>query len=811
MNRTSAFHWVVAVAAWLAGAVLGLRAAPVQFALSVHSEDRYHPNTPDYVADPAAYRSARAALLDFAGRLAANNVRWNWQSDWNFLLAVKQFEVDQPDQSLLAETGGTNIVRLLREGFGVEVDPHSHENDGYNFADVAYLISQVGVTPSGVVGGHVWDPADSGFQNWPRFATGLASSKFPGAYVWTPHLLTGEGTGSHEHDTAASGFWFPAGTNDYFSPAATGALAAFGTWSSFADPQRSQLAVTNLLPLVESGTLPTNALWTAGLVLPMSEFTRTGWLDGTFTKLLGQLTALRDAGRIEFVQFEAVHQKWREQFASRGAVYVRNGTVKLADGSTNSPPSTNAPTGSDYISFSLNTQDFAYPELSAATLNRVLDLHERTGVPVDVFLTTWMVDIYERDYPALLSRLTNSPVVALSYHTRPPLPYRLDFDWLSLSNRPAEEVADLVRHYESHGLDLVTGQTTGSAGGSTKLAALAGYPPFIVGVESDAAIASSVVGVFREIGARFQVNHGRALNLGSSRLGLLQRPEHDDLRLFEKTGEEPAQIVADAFARAHATTNSGGAAPWFVGVKMHDNDFFAEDSAWLTTYLHRLSPPWNLSKKSPLLDAAAQAEMWRLYEGVVNHVATNGHLYQPINARGLLRLLGTNGPTVVTLEPSAANGGNAAGSLVGTLAADALGPVSFRLIAGAGDTDNSRVTIQGSQVRLAAASGSESPTSLSFRVRAMDTQGLLVDAPVTAVVDPYRIVQVTIAADGTAAWSIRWTGPAERGYGVERAEAPMGPWQRLAEIELTQSDGEWTARVPKTATATGFFRIVESP
>lgn len=208
---------------------MGLRAAPVQFALSVHSEDRYHPNTPDYVADPVAYRSARAALLDFAGRLAANNMQWNWQSDWNFLLAVKQFEVDQPDESLLAETGGTNIVRLLREGFGGEVDPHSHENDGYNFADVAYLISEVGVTPGGVVGGHVWDPADSGFQNWPRFATGLASSKFPGAYVWTPHLLTGEGTGAYEHDTAASGFWFPAGMNDYFSPALSG--GAGGLWS----------------------------------------------------------------------------------------------------------------------------------------------------------------------------------------------------------------------------------------------------------------------------------------------------------------------------------------------------------------------------------------------------------------------------------------------------------------------------------------------------------------------------------------------------------------------------------------------------
>ena len=571
--------------------------------------------------------------------------------------------------------------------------------------------------------------------------------------------------------------------------------------------------MTNLLPLVEAGTLPASALWTAGLVLPMSEFTRAGWLDGAFTKLLGQLTALRDAGQIEFVQLEPAYRKWQEQFASRGAVYVRNGAVTFADGPTNNPPATNAPTGADYISFSLNTQDFAYPELSAATLNRVLDLHERTGVPVDVFLTTWMVDIYERDFPALLGRLTNSPMVALSYHTRPPLPYRLNFDWLSLSNRPAAEVAELVRNYESHGLDLVTGQTTAEAGGSIKLAALAGYPPFIVGVESDAAIAATVVGVFRELGARFQVNHGRALNLGSTRLDLRQRPEHDDLRLFEKTGEDPAQIVADAFARAHATTNASGAAPWFVGVKMHDNDFFAADSAWLTTYLHRLSPPWNLTKKSALLDAAAQAEMWRLYEGVVNHVAANRDRYQPVNARGMLALLGTNGPTRITLTPASVEQGAKAGTVIGALATDLAGAVTFRLIAGAGDTDNGRVTIQGNQLALAIPVEGSGAMSFSLRVRAMDAQGLFVDAPLAVAVVPVVSAPVLSVMESPEEGELRlsWSGEGNRKQVLQETAALTGSWQSVSAAVETTGDGKFTVRVPWRESGSGFFRVVVEP
>ena len=95
-------------------------------------------------------------------------------------------------------------------------------------------------------------------------------------------------------------------------------------------------------------------------------------------------------------------------------------------------PLLHAQTAQVYNFFALNTQDFAYPLQSAELLWRVIDLHESLDVPIDISLTTTMVDLYESQYRELLRRLFTSHVVCLGYHGRPPLPYHSDFDWWRL-------------------------------------------------------------------------------------------------------------------------------------------------------------------------------------------------------------------------------------------------------------------------------------------------------------------------------------------------------------------------------------------
>ena len=54
------------------------------------------------------------------------------------------------------------------------------------------------------------------------------------------------------------------------------------------------------------------------------------------------------------------------------------------------------------------------------------------GVPLDISLTTWMVDLLQQS-PDLARRLVTSPMVCLNYHTRPPQPYHVNYDWAGLS------------------------------------------------------------------------------------------------------------------------------------------------------------------------------------------------------------------------------------------------------------------------------------------------------------------------------------------------------------------------------------------
>lgn len=291
----------------------------------------------------------------------------------------------------------------------------------------------------------------------------------------------------------------------------------------------------------------------------------------------------------------------------------------------------------DYFTFSLNTQDYAYPDLSIAMLRKVVDAHERYQIPVDVYLTTTMIDLYEQMAPDLLVRLATSPWVALTYHTRPPKPYHYGYDWLGIGPMSYAEQYSTIMNYETHGLDLVTGQATAAAGGFGKLKAILGSAPVLTAFLADAPLEPAVSEVFRDLGAKMRIVHGRIINLGDMQRDLYIRPEHVDMILLEHTSENVNSALDAAVQQAHAAI--GAIAPYFVGVKMHDNDFFADHSAWTETYLHHgRRPPWDLSFKSPLLDVTTQVARWSMYEGAVAYASANRTRIGALNGPGLLSL-----------------------------------------------------------------------------------------------------------------------------------------------------------------------------
>ena len=773
----------------LAAALLGActaSAAPerVLVAVAIHNEDPGNVHTPDFRTNAAAYAEFRDDLLRFADLMASNDLPWSLQSDWNFLLGVQQYEVAAPDTNLLARTAGTNVILYLARDRGVEMVPHSHEGYGYNFADVAWLLQQLGVEPAGVVGGHIYDPAQFSYQDWPRFINGIGCAHYTNGFVWKPYLLMGSGTPLHVAEPVATGLWRPASSNAYFTDQPTNTLACFGVW------QATTQDLARLLRDVETARLPTGRLYTAAWVFPHHGLTNDSYFLTNVAASVAHLRAQANAGRLEVVRFDEAYRIWQDEYGGAGSVRRDDGTTNV------------------FVTFSLNTQDFSYPALSADLLDRAVTLHETWNVPVDVFLTTWMVDLYASEYPALFARLATSRVVALSYHTRPPLPYRTSYDWMGLSGLPATSAYAVIMGYENHGLILTNGQPNAQAGGSGKLETLTGHAPWMVGAESDAGLSNIVVSVFRDQGVRFAVSHLGAASLGQQREGLYTRPEHFDLKLFEWTGTPVRVIFTSAVAGARS---AAGAALPFVGVKMHDNDFFATSSAWMTVYLPKKTPPRNTNRQAVLLSAAEATNFWQLYESAVTFVASNRLDYTPVHAPLLLNLEGEGILLSTNVCPEHSGTGVVAGAL--SLLTSNTAPVStWSLVAGPGDADNALFQLTGSNLVVAVDLDRETRSARRVRVRAVDVigrpyeQALLVVAgnrtdddddgdgfseaaeriAGTDPADAGSVLQWDDAARPDATWPLAWQAVSGRTYRVDVSASPDGPWSEVA-------GGPWTA------------------
>lgn len=776
-----------------------IHAAPpvVRFAIAVHSEEPGGPvtaNTPNFTTvDKLTYDSWRQAILWFAEECRARSLDWDFQSDWNFLEGVRRFETPTGadyDPALLSN--GKNTVKFFQEDRGVELDPHSHESAAYNYADVAWLID-VGcdATPSGVVGGHVYSPDATSYQNWPKFvadADGLNAVVFTNS--WRPHLLMGAASPSHVDDPHAAGLWRPAGTNNFFVDDPGGSIAAIATWEQ-------DLAETDgLLTELEDGTIDAgNHVWTCGMVFNHRDML-TDEGRNIIRAQLETIRRWRDAGRFAVANFETIYQTWTNApFNGESSLYLRP---------------------DDNLGFSLNWQDFFYPDDSASELRQLLDVHEALRVPVEVFLTTWQEDILETNAPDVLGRLQSSAWVNMGYHVRAPKPYANEFAW---TNSTADTIAD----YESHGLDLTNGIPTSSVGGFEKITALAGHAPIIVGANADISVSSMVHTYFRNAGAGMLVEHRSvAVNLGDERDNLPLRPEHFDWRLIETyEGMTSVTNLDQAFDAAHAST--GGNAPWFVGVKLHDNDIFADQSAWTWVYhatnrtkLHWTDRPWDLSSPTPKLASEVRAQRRAFYTNLVAAAAARRGTINLVDSRNTLSLLAEERPREVALSvtsiPETTNANVevariSGGGILSGVACD------YELVAGDGDTDNADFSLDGNRLLATAPLDFETKPVRHFRLRWTDGGDHSGERAMTLVLaniltdddDSDGMNEADELAAGTdpldAASVLRaMINPSEPGQSVLTVNTVAG---HSYDIESTTDFGTWTPLPGSPFAATG--------
>mgnify|MGYP001820356738 CR=1 FL=1 len=194
----------------------GDAATPVYVTFYAHNEDTWQ----NQMADEQSYLAYRNNLLEKLHLLADYGATLNWQSD----IIVLEGMIDYEQGAMLDSTGGKNIVRYMVEDLGFAVDPHGHLRM-CNYADLAYLVEQLGAPTPEVIGGcRVFEFGDDhlGFLSiidWREEielgSDGVIRGRLYPDYEWEPKILSVPAIAGHWFDDFSSGLWRPGPGTDF--------------------------------------------------------------------------------------------------------------------------------------------------------------------------------------------------------------------------------------------------------------------------------------------------------------------------------------------------------------------------------------------------------------------------------------------------------------------------------------------------------------------------------------------------------------------------------------------------------------------
>lgn len=283
---------------------------PIWVVLFTHIEDNTPSGTIPSGANRTAYLRLRETLIDMGELAQRAGVTWSLQPDWKFLEAAREYE----SAAVMADTGGVNVLRYLKNTLGVAIDPHSHENGGYNYSDVAYLLDLLGVGGSTVIGGHIWDPSLPQFQNWDRFRSAVSGQKYP-AFSWRGDILMGAGTPNHTNDPVVSGVWRPKSRSDFFTDDPSGNIASVGAYKGEID------SISTLYALYAAGTVASSCMLTLSYHITPGALTASGGIAAIERDVVGPVASLEAQSKAEATDFTTLVSTWRSRYGASACTY----------------------------------------------------------------------------------------------------------------------------------------------------------------------------------------------------------------------------------------------------------------------------------------------------------------------------------------------------------------------------------------------------------------------------------------------------------------------------------------------------------
>lgn len=285
--------------------VLSQTHPPVYMTLVSHNED----NSP--WTTYAFYKPKRDLLVQIANLVQSKGAVWSFQSDWKFLLGVIQFDTG----SVVLNTNGKNLIKWMVEDKGVICDPHSHEANGYNYADVAYLHQQLGITPTKVVGGFLYDTVVNG-NNWEDLEDGQYGRMYP-SYFWQPDILWGSGTPLHVNDPYPLGAWKPQSMANYYFHDSTKHLVVLGHGCENHIEDTSNITyntetVRNIINQLNNGVLPDTGFYPAFSMFNVGDLNPSRITK--ITQFIDSIAPMVAQGRVQWRSLTDIYNIWNTTY-----------------------------------------------------------------------------------------------------------------------------------------------------------------------------------------------------------------------------------------------------------------------------------------------------------------------------------------------------------------------------------------------------------------------------------------------------------------------------------------------------------------
>ncbi|OQY13525.1 MAG: hypothetical protein B6I31_00980 [Desulfobacteraceae bacterium 4572_19] len=274
------------------------KSTPVYMTVVLHYEENFN-TAKNY------YHTKREELLELATYLRSVGITLNLQPDWAFLECVRDY-----DDEFNTTTGGKTIIQYLKEDLGHEIDPHAHEKNDYNIADVAYLIQETGVVPSTLVGGMIVDPVEDSKYNY--FLNPIQGRKFP-FYSWQAETLWGGGTSGHVNDVYATGVWHPKDAENFYTNDDTSPLPCIGKYINTFD------GLYDLIEKLDSCTLEQGKIYTSTVFIGQGEVEEYLY---NFKNEIAKLNKYKEEGKLIFSSLGTILNVWETEYNSEYNIFI---------------------------------------------------------------------------------------------------------------------------------------------------------------------------------------------------------------------------------------------------------------------------------------------------------------------------------------------------------------------------------------------------------------------------------------------------------------------------------------------------------